>query len=237
MRFTSGGPKERPRRSESRRPRGTGAIGPTESRSTPDGKPARSNGSMRPGATRFAAMIETGPLSNRLSAKERARADGMSVHCTSSMAIRTGPSAVSERSTPSTARETARASGRERVGGPRRSAASSAPRWRAGSSSSVPSRAGARRSPRTLKESFLSISDALDSSARNVRRESRSPSCQSLVFPIPASPSSTNARGPDRSSSMNRAMAASSCSRPRISSWATVGGLFDRLRKWAAASS
>ena len=138
-----------------------------------------------------------GSSRNRLAANARASADGGSSHCTSSIATTSGVSSASARMAPRTPSATARRCNPPRFAPARSSATSRASRCGSGSRPSTASGTSPRRSPSAANGSAISASTGLLVSTCSPRSPaSAAPSLQSVVFPIPASPSMSSATGP-----------------------------------------
>ena len=148
-------------------------------------------------SARRARRKPIGSSRNRLAANARASADGGSSHCASSIARTSGVSSASTRIAPRTPSATARRCNPPGFAPARSSATSRASRCGSGSRPSAASGTSPRRSPSTANGSAISASTGLLVSTCSPRSPaSAMPSLQSVVFPIPASPSMSSATGP-----------------------------------------
>ena len=189
-----------------------------------------------PSTGRRARRSSTGSLRRRRTANESIAADEGSSHWTSSIASVTDVSEVSARSSPRNPNATARSSGSACVPVRRSSASSSAARCGSARASDTSSRAPAARSASPANASR-------DSPWASAHESTRCPPARvcstairhSVVFPMPASPSSTSAAG-SRSTppDVTCSIVASSTSRPTISTGACIWSV---RRPYEAASS
>ena len=159
--------------------------------------------------------------------------------------------ATGRRRSPRRTRPSRRARRRRRRARPTSCARRRAPRRLRSSSAAASARRCARRQLRPVSsnddptrsataayESFASLSAGRDCSTRKPRAGTRTVSSQSVVLPIPASPSMTSAAELPRARSRRRPTAASSCSRPMIAvlhghtddRYTPVGGSSPRIR-------
>src|SRR5580765_1544960 len=165
-----------------------------------------------------ATSTPTRSLRRRRSANSSTAAVGASSQCASSIATSTVVDEASSRSAPSSARPTPRWSGARPRGSSSRSATSSACRRGSGRSASTSSSTSSSRSPSAAYESCASLPAGRHASTRNPRsRAASTAACQSVVFPMPGSPSSTNAHGPSAAWPRNALSDSRSCSRAKIS--------------------
>ena len=185
-----------------------------ESSSIRSARRSRSSAVSRPLCVpdRAETTVRTGSGPRRRSANSRTALDGGSSHCRSSIARTTGLSDESSRSTVRTPAATARRSG-GRSDDLRSSAASSAAACGTGNAANTSSGVDDSRSDRPVNESFAS-----DSAGRVIR--TRPCSCarptaasQTVVLPMPGSPSTTSAAAPPRLA-RNASTTRSSSSRP-----------------------
>ena len=157
----------------------------------------------------------TRSLRNRRTANASAPADAGSSHWTSSIARSSGRVSASPRSAFSRAMPTACGSGGGPSSSPRTSARESARFCPSGRGASASSSTGWRRSPSAQNVSATSLSAGLASRTRSdCSPANATPSDHRVVFPIPASPSSTSAAAPSETLSTSARIAESSASRP-----------------------
>jgi hypothetical protein len=167
-----------------------------------------------PGPGRRVSKTATGSSTARRSATESAIAEAVSTHWASSTATRRGSSRARALSVASRATATARGP----TGAPRVSSRSSAPASGCrcgGGRPRICSWTSASRSPTVANDSSRSASAGRATSTRNPYwRACSTPADQSVVLPIPASPSSTSAAAPEPLRARNSSIRASSSSRP-----------------------
>lgn len=171
-----------------------------------------------PAGSRTDASSPTGSPPSRRRANSSAAALARSAHCRSSIATTTGLDADSNRITLRKARQTALCSGGLPAGSSISSATCRARRWGDGSSGSAWARTPSIRSPSTANDSVASDSAGRACKMMYERAAApATPASQTVVLPIPASPSSSRPDGPDASPSRNAVTVASSRSRPATS--------------------
>ncbi len=171
-------------------------------------------------AATSARLVTNNPIRSR----RRRRATNASTlseagssHCTSSMPTSNGRSRDSTASTRSVARATARCKGRCPSGSLSTSATSRARRCGSGSSAIASPKSSANRSPSAVYASSDSASIGRQHSTRYERSAAAArPAFHSEVFPIPASPSRSNATGPSSIAPRNPPKLRSSAFRPMI---------------------
>ncbi len=209
--------KERSSRSRSTPPSSSSDIGPSFSRPISSGCRARSrpSGGGSSCSVRLAISKRTGASSIRRKANSSTSAVGTSNHWTSSIATTRGSRAATSRSSASTARDSAsRVAGSP--AGARWSARSSAARCVSARVTALLSRTGSSKSPSAANGSAASPSAGLARSTVELFLASSTPCSQSVVLPMPASPSMTRARRGDAASSSSCVTDASSAVRPTI---------------------
>jgi hypothetical protein len=190
------------------------ASGPITQRSSASGG-ARPRPSGSSAGVRSVINTATGSPRTRRSAKANAASDARSSHCVSSNASTRSHSRLAARSKPRVAAATLPRScaGSSRAGSARSNATSSARRCGAAKAPANSSYSGSSKSRRTEKASCISASAGLQLQTRRPRLSASAHALrQSVVFPIPGSPSRTSTC--DSGRSIQRTIASSSASRP-----------------------
>ena len=207
-----------PSRSWTSRPSAPTDRGPTSIRSVRstavETRSDRPVSTASPGPVRRARTNPTGSVRRRRAAKARACSLARSVHCTSSTATTTGPSADRMRRTSATASPTRLGSGRWRPGLTRPMAVSRACRRGSGTRSRSGTSIGSSKSAvSAAKASSRSALLARQASTRSPRSAARSTAYDhSVLLPMPASPLMSSDAG--RFASSHASIARRSASRP-----------------------
>ena len=220
MRTSARRGSDRPSRDWRSRWRDASDIGPSAIRSVSSRPTADARSSAPPeGPTRTDTSKPSGRSTSLRMAYARIDAELSSSHWASSTAMRTGVRAVIRRSTPATATDSVRWSGRLPDGSIRRRATSRA--WRCGSGRPARTSASTSENRSVRPPRVRPCSERAGPVVRTVNpavRAWRTAASQMVVLPMPASPSSTSPDSPLRARSTNRSTAASSVPRPTISS-------------------
>ena len=204
------------------RPHSSRWIAPTESGSIASrrnaAKARSSSSGAATGCPRTVARTATASPSSLRSMNVSTSAELASSHWASSSATSTGRSTASARTVESSATPRTRVSGNTPSGSRSSNAVSRACRCTGASRCTTPLNAGASRSPTAAKATCASDCVGRDRSTRKPRSPARrSASSQRTVFPIPASPSNSNACPPAGAAARNDSSASSSSRLPMIS--------------------